>query len=212
MKKYKLLDKKSCVIEKSVKIGQNVVIHKGNILKGLTVIGDNVILKENNYICDSKIGDNSVIEYSHIESAVICDNVKMGPFSRIRKGTYIDDDCKIGNFVEVKNSYLGKGTKASHLAYIGDSDIGNNCNIGCGVVFVNYNGKEKFRSVVEDNSFIGSNVNVIAPVTIRENSYVCAGTTITIDTNPYDFVIGRVREIIKPNYAKKFTKNSEKKN
>lgn len=208
MKKYKILDKKSVIIERTVKIGNNVTIHGGNILKGNTVIGDNVILKANNYICDSQIGSDSVIEYSHIEGARIGNNVVMGPFSRIRKDSIIGDNCKVGNFVEVKNSILGEGTKASHLAYIGDSTIGKNCNIGCGVIFVNYNGKEKHRSVVGDNSFIGSNVNVVAPVNIGENSYVCAGTTLTIDTNANDFVIGRVRETVKPNYASKYKKDS----
>lgn len=195
------------IIEDSVKIGKNVTILSGNILKGNTTIGDNVILKENNYINDSVIGDNSVIEFSHIDGGVIEKSVTMGPYSRIRKGSTIGEGCKIGNFVEIKNSSLGKNTKASHLAYIGDTDIGDNCNIGCGAIFVNYNGKEKKRSIVGDNCFIGSNVNVIAPVKIANDSYVCAGTTITIDTNPFDFVIGRVRETVKPNYSKKYKKD-----
>lgn len=195
------------IIEKSVKIGNNVTILSGNILKGNTVIGDNVILKENNYINDSLIGDNCVVEFSHIDGGVLKEGVSMGPYSRIRKGTIVGENCKVGNFVEIKNSTLGKNTKASHLAYIGDCDIGANCNIGCGAIFVNYNGKEKNRSVVGDNCFIGSNVNVIAPVKIANDSYICAGTTITIDTNPFDFVIGRVRETVKPNYASKYKKD-----
>jgi len=207
LKSYKILDKKSVVIDKSVKIGKNVVIHSNNVIKGNTVIEDNVILKENNYICDSIIGDGSIIEYSHISGAKVGREALIGPFSRIRPNTIIGDKCKIGNFVEIKNSTIGSSTKASHLAYIGDSNIGENCNIGCGVIFVNYNGKEKKRSIVGDNCFIGSNVNVIAPVKIANDSYVCAGTTITIDTNPFDFVIGRVRETVKPNYSKKYKKD-----
>lgn len=206
MKNYKLLDRKSCYIDKTVKIGKNVVIHRGNILKGNSVIGDNVILKENNYIEDSIIGDNSQIEYSHLCGANIGNFVSVGPYSRIRKDTVIGDNCKIGNFVEVKNSNIGNNTKASHLSYIGDCDIGNNCNIGCGAIFVNYNGKEKNRSVVGDGVFIGSNVNVIAPVSISNGSYVCAGTTITVNTEVDDFVIGRVKETIKPGYSIKYRK------
>lgn len=206
MKNYKLLDKKSCYIEKTVKIGKNVVIHRGNIIKGNTIIGDNVTILENNYIEDCIIGENTKIEYSHLCGASIGNGVSIGPYSRIRRDTIIGDNCKIGNFVEVKNSSVGNNTKASHLAYIGDCDIGSNCNIGCGAIFVNYNGKEKNRSVVHDNVFIGSNVNVIAPVNISSGSYICAGTTITIDTDVNDFVIGRVRETIKPGYSTKYNK------
>ena len=133
----------------------------------------------------------------------------IGPFSRLRPKSNIGQDCKIGNFVEVKNSNIGKSTKASHLAYIGDADIGEDCNIGCGAIFVNYNGKEKNRSIVGNNCFIGSNVNVIAPVNIANESYVCAGTTITVDTKEKDFVIGRCRETIKPNYVDKYKKDKK---
>lgn len=201
--------RKSVFIDKNVKIGKNVTIHPNNIIKGNSVIGDNVTLFPANYIVDSVVEDNVTIECSHVEKSTICKSASVGPYSRLRPNSVIGEGCKIGNFVEIKNSTLGKNTKASHLAYIGDSDIGNNCNIGCGVIFVNYNGKEKNRSVVEHNCFIGSNVNVIAPVHIASDSYVCAGTTITVDTKPYDFVIGRVKEVVKENYAKKYKRESE---
>lgn len=200
---------KSVFIDKSVKIGRNVTIHPNNIIKGNTIIGDNVTLLPSNYIVDSVIENDVTIEYSHIEKSTICKSASIGPYSRLRPNSVIGEGCKIGNFVEVKNSTLGSNTKASHLAYIGDSNIGSNCNIGCGVIFVNYNGKEKNRSEVGDNCFIGSNVNVIAPVHISNDSYVCAGTTITIDTKPYDFVIGRTKEVVKENYAKKYKKESK---
>jgi len=193
-------------IDKTVKIGKNVTIHPTNIIKGNSVIGDNVTLLPNNYIVDSVIEDNNVIEYSYIENSIVHRNCHIGPFSRLRPNSEIGENCKIGNFVEVKNSNLGNGVKASHLAYIGDVDIGDNCNIGCGAIFVNYNGKTKSRSVVGDNCFIGSNVNVIAPVTIAKDSYICAGTTITVDTQEKDFVIGRCRETIKHNYSDKYKK------
>ena len=117
-----------------------------------------------------------------------------------------DEELTKNNFVEVKNSIIGSGTKASHLAYIGDVDIGSNCNIGCGAIFVNYNGKTKNRSVIGNDCFIGSNVNVIAPVNIADSTYVCAGSTISIDTEPKDFVIARAREIVKHNYSDKYKK------
>lgn len=205
----RLINKKSIFIDKSVIIGKNVTIHPNNILKGNTVIGDNVTLLPNNYIIDSKIGENVSIEYSYIEDSVVGASTHVGPYSRLRPKSNIGQNCKIGNFVEVKNSNIGNGTKASHLAYIGDADVGENCNIGCGAIFVNYNGKAKNRSVIGDDCFIGSNVNVIAPVTLANDTYVCAGTTITVDTDPKDFVIGRMRETIKHNYVDKYKKEKK---
>lgn len=202
----KLINKKSITIEKSVVIGKNVVIYPNNILKGNTIIKDNVVLLPNNYIVDSTIHEGSVVEYSHIEKSEVGNSANIGPYSRLRPNCKIGNNCKVGNFVEIKNSSLGDRTKASHLAYIGDADIGKDCNIGCGAIFVNYNGKEKKRSIIGDNCFIGSNVNVIAPVKVADESYVCAGTTLTIDTQPKDFVIGRVRETIKHNYVDKYKK------
>ncbi len=193
-------------IDSSVKIGKNVTICSNNVIKGNTVIGDNVILKPNNFILDCVIGENTEIEFSNLEKSCIGSSCLIGPFSRLRSNSIIGNNCKIGNFVEVKNSVLKDGTKASHLAYIGDAEIGKNCNIGCGAIFVNYNGKEKNKTIVGDDCFIGSNVNVIAPIKIASNSYICAGTTITTDTDPNDFVIGRCREIIKHNYANKYKK------
>ena len=206
----KIIGKSSVYIDKTVKIGKNVTIYPNNIIKGNTIIGDNVILLPNNYIEDCEIKNNVTIEYSYLEQSVIENDCHIGPYSRIRPNSFIGSNCKIGNFVEIKNSKLGNGTKASHLAYVGDADIGSNCNIGCGAIFVNYNGKSKNRSTIGDNCFIGSNVNVIAPVNIADESYVCAGTTITVDTKPKDFVIGRCRETIKHNYTDKYKK--EKKN
>ena len=193
-------------IDKSVKFGKNVTIYPNNIIKGNTIIEDNVILLPNNYIEDSYIFSGAYVEYSHIVKSIIKNNSIVGPFSRLRPNSVVGENCKIGNFVEVKNSTIGNGTKASHLAYIGDAEIGDNCNIGCGAIFVNYNGKEKNKSIVGNNAFIGSNVNVIAPINIADNSYICAGTTITKDTNVDDFVIGRVRETIKSDYAGKYRK------
>lgn len=205
-KNLKLKDKKSIFIEKTVKIGNNVTIYENNRIEGNTVIGDNVILYPNNFIKDTVIGDNSTINYSQTESSVIGKDCSVGPFARLRPKAVLCDNVHIGNFVEVKNSVVGEGTKAGHLAYIGDADLGKNCNIGCGAIFVNYNGKSKNRSVVGDNSFIGSNCNIIAPVNIDANTYICAGTTVTKDVKEGDFVIGRVRQEIKEGLAKKYLK------
>ena len=202
-----LIGEHTIFIDETVKIGKNVTIHPNNIIKGNTIIGDNVTLMPSNYIVNSTVAENSVVEFSYIEDSVVEKNVHIGPFSRLRPNSKICEGAKIGNFVEIKNSTIGKGSKASHLAYVGDADLGENCNIGCGAIFVNYNGKTKSRSAVGNNCFIGSNVNVVAPVNIANNSYICAGSTLTKNTNEYDFVIARARETIKPNYAKKYEKN-----
>lgn len=202
----KLIGSRSIFIDKTVKIGKNVTIYPNNIIKGNTIIEDNVVLKPNNFIEDCIIHENAVIDHSYLEKSEVGEKTSVGPFSRLRPNSKVGKECKIGNFVEIKNSTVGNKTKASHLAYVGDADVGEDCNIGCGVIFVNYNGKEKNRTIVGNNCFVGSNVNVIAPVNLADESYVCAGTTITVNTNPKDFVIGRCRETIKPNYADKYKK------
>ena len=206
-KNYKIINKKSCFIESTVEIGEDVVIYENNRIYGKTKIADGTILLPNNYICDCEIGENCEIENSHLEGAEIGDNVKIGPFARIRPKTKIAENCKIGNFVEIKNSEIGKGCKISHLAYVGDVEMGERCNVGCGVVFVNYNGKEKNKTIVGSNCFIGSNANIIAPCEIKNNCYICAGTTITHNLDEYDFAIGRVREEVKPRRAINYLKN-----
>ena len=205
-KSLTLKDKKTIFIDDSVIIGENVVIYENNRIEGNTVIGDNVVLLPNNYIVDTVIGEGTTINYSQSEDAVIGKNCKIGPFSRLRPKAKLGDDVHVGNFVEIKNANVGDGTKANHLAYVGDADIGKGCNIGCGAIFVNYNGKIKQRSVIGDNCFIGSNCNVIAPVVIEKNSYVCAGTTVTHNVKEDDMVIGRVREQVYENRAHNYLK------
>lgn len=209
--KPKIIGKRSVFIDKNTVFGSNVVIYPNNIIEGNCVFGDNVILLPNNYIKDCKIGNNVQIEYSHLVESSVDDGAVIGPYSRLRPNSKVGKNCKVGNFVEIKNSSLGDGSKASHLAYIGDADIGENVNIGCGAIFVNYNKKEKNRSVIGNNAFVGSNVNIIAPVNVADNTYICAGTTLTKDTNEFDFVIGRSRETIKPNYAQKYEKKKKEK-
>lgn len=206
----KILDKRSVFIADSVVIGNNVTIYENNRIEGNTVIKDGAIILPNNYIKDTVIGENTEILYSVTEDAVTGKGCKIGPYSRLRPKANLGDDVHVGNFVEIKNANVGNGTKANHLAYVGDCDVGENCNIGCGAIFVNYNGKVKNRTVVGDNCFIGSNCNVIAPVKIEDNAYICAGTTITEDVKNDDFVIGRVRQEVKENRAHNYLKNFKK--
>lgn len=206
LKGVHFIDRKTCYIDKSVTFGNNVTIYPNNTIMGDTHIGNDVVIMPNNFINNCKIDDGARIEFSHLEQSTIGKNSQIGPFSRLRPNSVIGENCKIGDFVEVKNSCLSDNTKASHLAYIGDCTIGKNCNIGCGAIFVNYNGRSKNKTIVGNNCFIGSNVNLIAPLVIKDNTYICAGTTLTVDTKEYDFVIGRQRETIKPKRAKKYLK------
>ena len=194
----------SCFIDDKVKIGKNVTIYENNHIEGDTVIGDNTILLPGNFITNSNIGENCSIHNSVIENSIIGDDCKIGPFAHIRPNCDISNKCKIGNFVEIKKSNIGENTKIRHLAYVGDATIGKDCNIGCGVIFANYNGKSKNVTIVGDHVFIGSNSNIISPVNIEDDSYICAGTTVTENVQSEDFVIGRVRQENKKNKAKKY--------
>lgn len=197
-KYYDVYDKNSIDTSASIDIGCSI--------EGQCNIDKNVYIKHNSVLKNCDIGEGSIVDFSYIEDSRIGRNCQIGPFARIRPNSNISDNVKIGNFVEIKNSSIATGTKVSHLAYVGDAIVGENCNIGCGVIFANYNGRVKNKIVVGNNCFIGSNCNLIAPLTIADNTYICAGTTVTKDTNEYDFVIGRVRETIKSDRARDYLK------
>ena len=205
-KELKLLDERSIFIDDSVVIGDGVTVYENNRIEGNTVIGDGCVLLPGNYIKDTRIGNGVSLNASQAERAEISDGAEVGPYARLRPGAKIGKGARIGNFVEVKNATVGDGSKVAHLAYVGDADIGAGCNIGCGAIFVNYNGRTKSRTTVGDNSFIGSNCNIIAPVNIAKNSYICAGTTVTEDVSEDDFVIGRARQERKPERAHEYLK------
>lgn len=185
---------KNVFVDKDVIIGRNVKIEDNVKLVGNCKIGDDVVIKSNSCLTDVVVENGCEIDSSVISKANIGKGCKIGPFSNIRPNCIISDNVKIGAFVELKNAYVGKNTKIPHLAYVGDAEIGENVNIGCGVVFANYDGKVKQKSKIGDNVFIGCNVNIVAPVNIADNTYICAGTTVTNDTENGDFVIGRVRQ------------------
>lgn len=185
---------KNVFVDKDVIIGRNVKIEDNVKLVGNCKIGDDVVIKSNSCLTDVVVENGCEIDSSVISKANIGKGCKIGPFSNIRPNCIISDNVKIGAFVELKNAYVGKNTKIPHLAYVGDAEIGENVNIGCGVVFANYDGKVKQKSKIGDNVFIGCNVNIVAPVNIADNTYICAGTTVTNDKENGDFVIGRVRQ------------------
>lgn len=205
----KLMDEKSIFIDEKSVIGDGVTIYENNRIEGECVIGDGVTLLPGNYIKNSEIGSGSAVSASVIEYARVGTGVSIGPYAHLRRGACIEDNARIGNFVEIKNARIGKGTKVSHLAYVGDADVGSNTNIGCGVIFVNYNGREKNRTTVGDECFIGSNCNLIAPLRVADRSYITAGTTVTREVLEDDFVIGRARQENKTGRAHRYLKERE---
>lgn len=198
-----IIDPSNTYIDDSVIIGRDTIIYPGVTLLGETKIGEDTIIKGDTLIIDSILENNIEIISSTIEESEIKSYTKIGPYSHLRPNSKIGESVKIGNFVEVKNSTLGNGTKASHLAYVGDADIGKDVNIGCGVVFVNYNGREKFRTRIGDNAFIGSNSNLVAPITVNKHAYIAAGSTIVNTVEEGALSIARAKQVDKPGWMEK---------
>ena len=198
-----LIDTNSTYIDKNVKIGRDTIIYPNCHIKGNSVIGEDCIIRENTTIEDSHIEDHVTIKSSTILSSKVGARTTIGPYAYLRPKSVLGEDVKIGDFVEVKNAEIGNGSKASHLSYIGDAVVGKNVNIGCGVVFVNYDGKNKFKSIVEDNAFIGSNSNLVAPVIVKEGGYIATGSTVTVDVPEGALCVARAREVIKEGWRTK---------
>ncbi|WNF37082.1 bifunctional UDP-N-acetylglucosamine diphosphorylase/glucosamine-1-phosphate N-acetyltransferase GlmU [Bacillaceae bacterium IKA-2] len=198
-----IIDPNNTYIETDVAVGVDTVIYPGTVLRGNTVIGNECQIGPNTEINDSYVGNNSVIKQSVVSSSKVGNDVQIGPFAHIRPESQISDEVKIGNFVEIKKSSFGRGSKASHLSYIGDAEIGIGVNIGCGSITVNYDGKNKYLTKVEDGAFVGCNSNLIAPVTIGKDAYVAAGSTITNDVPDNALAIARERQTVKSDYLNK---------
>ena len=186
-------DLKMAYIDEGVRIGRGTTIYPCAVIEGDVTIGENCVIGQNTRIKDSVIGDNTTIQSSVILESRVGSDTTVGPFAYLRPNSNVGSGCKVGDFVEIKNSTLGDGAKASHLTYIGDSDVGERVNLGCGVVFVNYDGSRKYRSVVEDGAFIGCNSNLVSPVHIGKNAYVAAGSTITKDVPEGALYVARAR-------------------
>lgn len=197
------VDPATTYIDAGVEIGSDTVIEAGVQLQGKTVIGSDCVIGAHSRIVDSVIEDHVVVEHSVIEKSLVKSHADVGPFAHLRPKAEIGEGVHIGNFVEVKNAEIGKNTKVGHLTYVGDATLGEEINVGCGVVFVNYDGKNKYRTTIGDHSFIGSNANIIAPVEIAKNTSVAAGSTITEDIPEYAMAIARARQVNKEEYAKK---------
>lgn len=188
------LNKDKVLIDDEVIIEKGVVIGSGVIIKGNSQIGENSEIIGDCYIENSKVGKDVKVKSSYIIDSEVSDKSTIGPFSHIKQSSKIGASCRIGSYVEIKNSTLQDHVKCAHLAYVGDAELGNNINVGCGVVFANYDGKRKNRIVVGKNVFIGCNVNLVAPLNIADDCYIAAGTTVTKDLDKSSFCIGRVRQ------------------
>lgn len=197
------VDADRVILSREARIGTNSVIYPDVIIEGDTVIGQGVIIYPGTRIRNARIGDFCEIQHSVILDSTIGEETCVGPFAYIRPDSVIGDRVKIGDFVEIKKTTIGDGTKVSHLTYLGDAAIGKNVNFGCGTVIVNYDGKIKQTVTVDDNAFIGCNTNLVAPVRIGKNAYTAAGSTITQDVPDYALAIGRVRQEIKEHWVDK---------
>lgn len=191
------IDPEHTYIDRDVQIGEDTTIYPNVHICKHSKIGKRVIIKPNSWIEDAQIGDDVVIENSVIKNSSVDAHAQVGPMAHIRDGCHIYQNTRVGNFVEFKNSQLGDDSKCAHLTYIGDCRVGKNVNIGCGVVSVNYDGVNKFQSTIKDGAFIGSNVNLIAPITVGENAVVAAGSTIDQNVEDGDMAIARGRQVNK---------------
>lgn len=197
-----IYDTATTYIDAEVSIGSGTEIFPDNTLKGSTVLAEDVVLQSGNVITDCKIYSGAEIKNSTLIESKIGQNTKVGPYAYLRPGSIIGNNCRIGDFVEIKKSEIGDNTKVSHLSYIGDAKVGSHVNIGCGVVVANYDGKTKQQTNIGNGVFVGSNSNLIAPLTLNENAFVAAGSTITDDVPPDALAIARARQVIKPDWRK----------
>ena len=189
-----LIDPTSTYIGDDVEIGKDTIIYPGNVIEGNTKIGEGVMIYPNSRISNSIIDNNVEIQSSVIIDSKIGERTTVGPFAYIRPESIIGNDARIGDFVEIKKSTIGNNTKVSHLTYIGDAKVGEHCNFGCGTVVVNYDGKKKNTTIIGNNSFIGCNTNLVSPVTVEDNTYIAAGSTIVNDVKEGELAVARAKQ------------------
>lgn len=197
-----LIDPETTYVEESVKVGKDTVLYPGVVLQGKTVVGENCEIVGNSRIIDSVLGNNIRVESSVIEESILENGVTMGPFAHIRPKSLLKEKVHIGNFVEVKKSTLEKGVKAGHLTYLGDAQVGENTNIGAGTITCNYDGVNKFKTVIGKDAFIGSDSMLVAPVNIGEKALIGAGSVITKDVPSNSLAVSRSKQIIKTDWRK----------
>lgn len=198
-----IIDPTTTFIGPDVEIGMDTIIEPGVRINGKTTIGENTVIGQYSEINNSRIGSEVDVKQSVINESVVDDKTKVGPFAQLRPGSNLGAEVKVGNFVEVKKADLKDGAKVSHLSYIGDAEIGERTNIGCGSITVNYDGVNKFKTVVGKDTFIGCNTNLVAPVTVGDGVLIAAGSTITDNVPNDSLALARARQVTKEDYNKK---------
>ena len=198
-----LIDPASTYIGADVVIGNDTIIYPNVVLEGATVIGSDNTIGMNCRFVDSIIGDNNDIQSTTIVESTVGNGCKIGPMAYLRPGTVLADQVKIGDFVEVKKSKIGTGTKIPHLSYVGDAVVGSSVNIGCGTITCNYDGVNKYQTTIKDNAFIGSNTNLVAPVVVEEKAFIGAGSTITKDVPADTLAVVRGELRLKDDWSKR---------
>lgn len=199
----RIIDPNSVYVGPRVTVGAGTVLLPGTILRGETTIGGACEIGPNTMIRDCVIGDRVTINASQLNESTVEEGTKVGPFAYVRPNCHVGKDVKVGDFVELKNSTIGNGTKISHLTYVGDSDVGQGVNFGCGTVTVNYDGITKYRTTIGDHAFIGCNTNLVAPVKVGDGAYTAAGSTITQEVPADSLAIARSQQVVKKQWAAK---------
>lgn len=207
----RMMDPSTVYVEDTVTVGEGTLLLPGTILRGSTVVGKNCEIGPNTMLVDCVVEDEVTINSSQCNESVIHAGAHVGPFAYIRPNCEVGRDVKVGDFVELKNSTIGDGTKISHLTYVGDADVGKKVNFGCGTVLVNYDGNRKYRSTIGDNCFIGCNTNLVSPVKLGDGCFTAAGSTITHDVEADALAVARARQVDKPGWAAAHRAKKEKK-
>jgi bifunctional UDP-N-acetylglucosamine pyrophosphorylase / glucosamine-1-phosphate N-acetyltransferase len=199
-----MIDPQATYIDRGVRIGRDSVIHPGATIQGATVIGERCQIGQGALVSACSIADGVVVKAgSVLEGAIVHEEVAIGPMAHLRPGSELSAHVKIGNFVETKKVFMGEGSKASHLTYLGDATIGRDVNIGCGTITCNYDGVNKHQTIIEDQVFVGSDVQLVAPVRVGRNSLIAAGTTVTKDIPPDSLALSRVPQVNKEGWKLK---------
>ncbi|MBR2935365.1 MAG: UDP-N-acetylglucosamine diphosphorylase [Oscillospiraceae bacterium] len=206
-----MMDPNAVYVEEQVTVGKGTLLLPGTILRGKTVVGENCTIGPNVMLTDTTVEEDVTINSAQVEESVIRKGCEIGPYTHIRPHCDVGEGSKIGAFVQLKNCNLGKGTKMAHLTYVGDADVGERVNFGCGTVTCNYDGNAKFRTTIGNDCFVGCNTNLVAPVTLADGVYTAAGSTVTHDVEADALVIARARQSVKPGWAAEHRKKKVKK-
>lgn len=205
-----MVDPAATYVDAGVLVGRDTVIYPGTILEGNTVVGENCRIGPYAHIISSKIGCNVVVRHSLVNESILEDGVTVGPYAHLRPQTRLCANVKVGDFVEIKNSTVGERSKIPHLSYVGDALVGSDVNLGAGTIIVNYDGRQKHQTRIEDGAFVGCNSNLVAPLTVGRHAFVAAGSTITRDVPPGALSIARSDQVNKENLGKRLLKRERR--